>query len=127
MRSSLVASAVGCVIILLSIPVAVHAAPTLKDARGTFTDAGEVAFGGQPPSLQATAANLIRSGLGLLGIVFVGLIIYAGVLWMTAGGEDKKVAKAKETIISAVIGLTITVGAYAITNFVISSLVTATG
>lgn len=126
MSSKLLKPFLVVVALFLVTPIHVFAAPTLKDARGTFVEAGEQAFGGQPPSLQATAANIIRSGLGLLGIVFVGLIIYAGVLWMTAQGEDKEVTKAKNVLTQAIIGLAITVGAYAITNFVITSLATAT-
>lgn len=100
-------------------------APTLKNARDTFVDAGEAAFGGQPPSLQNTLATFVRGALSLLGLIFVSLIIYAGFLWMTAGGDDKQVGKAKDTIQQAAIGLAITLSAYAITNFVVNQLGTA--
>ena len=120
-------AAVFVFLFFIAVPLTAHAAPTLQDARGTFTDAGEIAFGGQPPSLQATIANIIRAGLGLLGIIFVSLTVYAGFLWMTAQGDDKQVTKAKDIITQAIIGLAITVGAYAITNFVLTSLATATG
>lgn len=99
---------------------------SIKDIGSQFREAGEVAFGSQPPALPVVATNMIRGALGLLGVVFIGLIIYAGVLWMTAQGDDKQVTKAKNVLIQAIIGLTITISAYAITNFVISGLVTAT-
>ena len=49
-------------------------------------------------------------------------MIYAGVLWMTARGDETKTEKARNIIIATVIGLFITVSAYAITKFVTSKL-----
>lgn len=103
-------------------PVHASAAPTLKDARGTFVNAGEVAFGGQPPSLQTTLATIVRAALSLLGLILISLIIYAGYLWMTAGGDEKSVGKAKDIITQAIIGFAITLTAYAITGFVVDKL-----
>ena len=63
--------------------------------------------------------GLVVSGfLSLLGIIFIGEIIYAGYNWMTARGEEQKVEKAHETIRRAIIGLVVVVGAYAIWKFV---------
>ena len=44
---------------------------------------------------------------------------------MTSGGEEAKTKKAKGLIFAGVIGLAIILSAYAISNFVITSLVTA--
>jgi type IV secretory pathway VirB2 component (pilin) len=64
----------------------------------------------------------ISAFLGLLGIIFIILIIYAGFNWMTAGGDEEKVKLAKDTLIRAVIGLIIIIAAYSITYFVFSNL-----
>jgi amino acid permease len=56
--------------------------------------------------------------LGLLGIIFVVLLVYAGIQWMTAEGDEVKVEKAKSTITRAIIGLGIIITAYAITYFI---------
>lgn len=77
--------------------------------------------------LTETIGSLINVFLGLLGIIFLLLTIYAGFLWMTAGGDEKKVGTAKQILISAVVGLVILLSAYAISNFVIDQLTTATG
>lgn len=77
--------------------------------------------------LEETLGLLINVLLGLLGIIFLVLVIYAGFLWMTAGGDEKRVAKAKSIIITAVIGLVILLSAYAISSFVLDQLITATG
>ena len=66
--------------------------------------------------------NFIIGFLALLGIIFIVLIILAGYNWMTAAGDEEKVNKAKDTLTRAIIGLVITVGAYAISQFVMDRL-----
>lgn len=66
-------------------------------------------------------ASLISLVLSFLGIVLVVMIIWAGIMWMTAGGEKGNVQKAKDMIKNSVIGLLIVIASYAITSFVISS------
>lgn len=67
-------------------------------------------------------AKIIEAFLGLLGIIFIILILYAGYSWMTAGGDEQKVTKAKDTIQKAIIGLVVIVAAYSITYFVFNAL-----
>ncbi|HLC69986.1 MAG TPA: Ig-like domain-containing protein [Patescibacteria group bacterium] len=86
----------------------------------------------QPLGLPSTdiriiIARIIRAALGLLGIILLVIIIYAGFLWMTAGGNDEQIGKAKNIIKNGVIGLIIIMSAYAITQFIISSLLGAMG
>jgi len=73
-------------------------------------------------SLQQAIVNVINFVLSLIGIIFLVLTIYAGFLWMTAGGNDDQVGKAKKLIINSIIGIIIIVAAYAFTNFVLSGL-----
>lgn len=63
--------------------------------------------------------TMISVILGLLGIIFLVLTIYAGLLWMTAGGNGDQVKKAQQILGNAVIGLILTLSSYAITYFVI--------
>ena len=67
-------------------------------------------------------AQVIKGFLSLLGIIFVVLIVIAGNKWMNARGNEEKVEEAQDTIRRAIIGLIITVSAYAITYFVFSNL-----
>jgi hypothetical protein len=67
-------------------------------------------------------ARIISAALGLVGIIFFLLMLYAGFLWMTARGNEKTATQAKEIVISATIGLVIVVGAYAITNLIFSNI-----
>lgn len=73
-------------------------------------------------SLETRVGTIIASVLGMLGTVFLVLTIYAGVLWMTASGEEAKIEKAKEILKAAIIGLAIVLSAYTITYFVGSRL-----
>lgn len=73
-------------------------------------------------SVAEIISKVIKSFLGLLGIIFVILIILGGYNWMTAAGEEEKVNKAKDTLKRAIIGLIIVVSAYAITYFVFTNL-----
>lgn len=67
---------------------------------------------------QQIIAEVIQIVLSITGTIFTGLIIYAGYNLMTAAGEQDKIDTGKKTIIGAIIGLTITLAAYSIANFV---------
>lgn len=69
------------------------------------------------------AGRIINVVLGFLGIVLLGYLLYAGFLWMTSGGESDKAEQARTMITNAIIGLVIIVAAFAISSFVLSSLV----
>ncbi len=101
----------------------VHAQSSITTNLGDVADETELG----DEKLTDTVGKLINVFLGLLGIIFLILVIYAGFLWMTAGGDDKKVATAKNILISAVVGLVVLLSAYAISNFVIDQLTLATG
>lgn len=73
-------------------------------------------------SVADVLSMVIEAFLGLLGIIFIYLIVIAGYNYMTAAGDESKVEKATNTIQKAVIGLIIVIGAYAITAFVFQNL-----
>lgn len=77
--------------------------------------------------IRVTIAVIIRNFIGLLGIVAVVLMLYGGFLWMTSGGEEDVINKAKRVIVNAAIGLGIILSALAITQFILSRLSEATG
>lgn len=77
-------------------------------------------------SLQVTVGALIQQFLTLIGVVLVVVIIYAGFMWMTAGGDTEKIKKAKAWLTNAIVGLIIVFAAYAIAEFVIDAIITGT-
>ncbi|HQB50941.1 MAG TPA: hypothetical protein PLT32_01845 [bacterium] len=72
-------------------------------------------------SLSARVGELIGVILGFVGVIFLILIIYAGITIMTANGNKTKVEDARKTITGAVTGLIVVLSAYAITAFMGSS------
>lgn len=79
----------------------------------------------KPSQIIIVVASIINVSLGLLGIVFLILILYAGFNWMTAGGEEEKIKTATETITRAIIGLIIILTSWAIAKFVVSAIISA--
>jgi len=77
---------------------------------------------GLEKDLSTSLGTVVKTALSLVGTIFLGLMIYAGILWMTAQGNDYKVQKAKDIIIAAIIGVAVTMSAYAITYFVTARL-----
>ncbi len=58
--------------------------------------------------------------IAVLGVV---VILYAAFLYMTAGGDEEKVAKAKKTLMAGVIGVALAIIAYGIFGLVKSFLI----
>lgn len=112
---------------LLMTAGAVQAQGALSNAQKNLGTAGTQAFGkGTQQDLPVLVGNIISAFLGILGIILVVVIIRGGFLYMMAGGNEDQVKKAKQWIINGIIGLILIVLAFAISNFVVSQLATAT-
>lgn len=100
---------------------------TLGPSAEVFGQPRDITPADATTALAEGVAQIIQVALSLLGIILIVLILYAGFLWMTAGGNDEKISKAKKIIGAAIIGLAIILSAYLITAFVIRQLLIATG
>lgn len=67
--------------------------------------------------LQTRTGEIIGLVLSFIGVIFLLLMIYAGISWMVSAGNQEKVKKARDLMINAVIGLIIVLSAYAIVAF----------
>ncbi len=105
--------------VLLGIPHITFAGP-LADGLESFeqSNSGLRTEGG----LIEFVANLISWGLGLVGTVFFVIILLNGFKYMTAGGNTTASQESVKAITNAVIGLVIIMGAFLITNYVASAL-----
>lgn len=103
---------------LPEVGVGLEGATETLEQVGTETELGQT-------SLPALIGNIINIVLGLLGLIFVVLIVYGGFLWMTAGGGKEQIDKAKGILTNSIIGLIIVIAAYAISAYVIQAVVTA--
>lgn len=107
---------------LQSIPVLAQSY-SFKEDSGVGQTAKEAGYDTNKPEIETRISQLINIVLSVLGVLFLILIIYGGVIWMTAAGNEEKAKKAKELITEAVIGLIIVLAAYAITFFVVNRLI----
>jgi len=118
---------IACLSVLI-MPIVTHAADAtgLKATTQYLTNVGEAAYGvKQAPDLPSLVGKIINIFLSILGVLFVVLMVYAGYSWMTSYGNEQKVTRAKNIIIDATLGLIIILIAYAISNFVVGSLIKA--
>ncbi len=120
-------ASVGLSVVLL-FAVLAPAQAQLKNP-GVFTRLSEQYFGevyntGQSVSLEQSLpraiGSIISAVLGLVGVILLVIMVYAGFLWLTAGGADEQVAHAKQLIKNGVIGMAITLSAFVITQFVVN-------
>jgi hypothetical protein len=115
----------GILAILLSFPLSSHA--QLSESTNSVQNIAQAAGVSGGTDLIVIIGRIINVFLGTLGVVFLGLMLYAGFLWMTSGGDDENVKKAKSMIQNAIIGLLIIMSSWAITYFIIKALTGATG
>lgn len=99
-----------------------------EDASSFTNFEGEFA----PPEAEGYAEGITKTGsarefivnvtnfvLGFLGLAAVIVIIYGGILYVTAAGEEERAGKGKKSITYAIIGLIIVLMSYALVNTII--------
>jgi hypothetical protein len=113
---------------LLAVPAVAFAQLNPGNTGLTAAAAGSGLTGGCSSAncVATVIGGIINVVIGFLGIVLLCLFLYAGFLWMTAGGEEKTVSKAKQILVQAVIGYFIIGTAYALTTFVLTNLASVT-
>ena len=114
------------IVILLMLPLFASATEPLKEGLDTAAIGGGLIT--EPSGKTATElvnlriGSLIKVAFGLLGIIFLILIIVGGYHYMTAGGTEEKIKKGKKYIFNALFGLIILALAYGITQALIEAL-----
>lgn len=94
-------------------PHAAHAQLTIEDL-GTTLGLGSA-------DLKQSVVNVLQFVLTLMGLIAVTVIVYGGIVWMTAAGNEQRVDKAKKIITSAAIGLIVIILSWAIVLFVVGT------
>jgi len=111
-KQTLIVSAlmVGALVLFSNMPIASAALLSPEDNLiGTEGD------------LRTLIRTVLNYFLGFLGLLTVVFIIYAGILYVTAGGNDENTTKAKGIIKNAAIGLIIILLSFALVNFVLGA------
>ncbi len=104
-----------CAGMVFASPAMADLGSVIKGKLGTVQDKAGLPAQSSPVDV---VVLVIKGALGLLVIIFFIMILVAGFRWMTAGGNEDTVGKAKSNIKNAVIGLVVVLFAYAITNFI---------
>ena len=78
-----------------------------------------VTFGLGTQNLYFTLVGIVNVLLNFLGLIALIVILIGGFRWMLSGGNEEKVAGARQSIIAGIIGLIIILSAFALIQFVI--------
>lgn len=102
--------------------------PTISHAQLAEHQIGYLPdFGlGMDTDIEHLVTNIIQIFLGFLGFIALVIIIYGGFIWMTSGGNQEKISKAKGILKSAIIGLIIILLSYIIVSFIMNLVYNAT-
>jgi len=77
---------------------------------------------GSTVTIQGAISRGIKAVLGLIGAVALLMFVWGGVLWVSAGGNDKRVAQATTVLKNSFIGLLIIMFSYTIVALVFGVL-----
>lgn len=77
--------------------------------------------------IQTFIENVIQVLVTLSGLVAVAFIVWGGIGYITSSGNPEALEKSKKTILYSVIGLTLVLGAFVISNIVSQLASTAFG
>ncbi len=100
---------------------------TIDKFQDTSSQAGyaQTADGNAQSLIFVLSGQVVALLVSLAGIVVFIFMVYGGYLWLTAGGNEDQVTKAKQIIKNSIIGLVLLMAAgiitYTIYNLVVSS------
>jgi hypothetical protein len=66
--------------------------------------------------------KIMKALFTVMGSIAVIVVMFGGIKYVISSGDPKKTAEAKETILYAVIGIVISLSAYAIVSFIANGL-----
>lgn len=100
----------------VSLPVYADAKDEVKKGADMTNSGG--GGGGSNQNLPDIITTIINVMLFIAGALAVIMIIYGGIRYITAHGDEKQVKVAKDTIVYSVAGLIIAILAYALVTFI---------
>jgi len=108
--------------VVLTMPIVVGAV-TIKKPPGDF-GAEDLAYGGggSNESIAEVLGQIITWILGFVGALAILMIIVAGIMYLTSGGDEGRVENAKRWLIYAIVGLIVALLGWVIVNTVITKL-----
>ncbi|MBI5230529.1 MAG: hypothetical protein HY981_04505 [Candidatus Magasanikbacteria bacterium] len=73
-------------------------------------------------SVQGFIGTIIKSALSVVGSIALVLLIYAGIMWMTAAGNEERTRSSAKIMLWTVLGLVVIFASYILVQFVFSAL-----
>lgn len=90
-----------------------------------LTEAGYNVFKPGQGDVRSFLAGFVQVTLGTTGIVFFLMMLYGGFLWLTAGGNDENISRARKILGHGVVGFVVTLAAMIITRFAADLVISA--
>lgn len=107
--------------------IPVHAVVT-SDGGGSGSSGGANAGVGQidpgklgvPTQIDTIISSVVQLAYAVAGLVFFFMLLFGGIRYLSAGGDEKAASAARGTLTNAFIGLIIVVAAFLITQLLFS-------
>ena len=117
-----VLTAVMCLVMVFTV-VSPVSLPVYAGSRDEAQNGAKLVDGGSGsnqnlPDIITTIINVMLFIAGALAVI---MIIYGGIRYITAHGDEKQVKVAKDTIVYSVAGLIIAILAYALVTFIFNT------
>jgi len=114
---------------ILFLPIANLSAASSKDTILTglnvTAESADIATTKNPADANAIANSvgvIINYLFGLLGLVFLTVVLVGGYVWLTAGGNEENIGKAKKWIVNGINGMIVIFLAYALVYVILFAL-----
>ncbi len=114
-----VLTALMCLVMVFTV-VSPVSLPVYADSRDEAQNGAKLVDGGggSNQNLPDIITTIINVMLFIAAALAVIMIIYGGIRYITAHGDEKQVKVAKDTIVYSVVGLIIAILAYALVTFI---------
>lgn len=118
------ALAVGAVVVPAAQPVQAFDQSITDGAGSAKSDEqSDCLFGGGSCSGDGIFKTITNVLLFIVGAISVIMLIIGGIRYTISGGDSSQVTSAKNTILYAIIGIIVSLLAFAVVNFVLTSFV----
>ena len=107
---------------LVSFDVALGQVDILTNTLDQTTGNAGLPTGAASANLPARIGTAINVFFGIIGVMFLGMSVLGGILWMIAGGNEEKVTRAKKFITGGSEGLLVIFLSYAMVYLVLAAL-----
>lgn len=105
------------VIAQLLLPIPTQASDKFEEGyKNTAGQIGYTEINTLKKPLPEFIGNIINAVLAAVGVIFLGLLIYGGFIWMNAQGNDAETKRAQDIIRNAILGIVVVFFAFVVTN-----------